>query len=1290
VRRVRASSKIVLALFLVAVLTVAFNMRPIEASLGADARALADVASRAKSSSRVSAYESGTWNFDEVDKWPDCAIVDAESAELIVGVNRGEPASYAGIMGLIDENGGRLVDTVSMGGEVRAFVVDVPLGAVSSFVADIRARGLSRYVEPNMRSQISEVPNDPSWGQQWGLAKIEADYAWNTTVGDPSVVVAVIDTGVEWDHPDLAANIWNNTGEVVDGLDNDGNGFVDDVRGWDFVDTTASVAYGEDGTVRDNNPMDFQGHGTHCAGIVAAVTNNSIGIAGVCWNCKIMAVRAGYEGTDGNGHLENDDAAQAIIYAVDNGANVISMSWGSYSSSNLIYEAVRYAYDSGVVLVAAAGNSATSDEHYPAAYDEVIAVTATDADDDPWWSDATHGTNFGDWVELAAPGVDIYSTVIGDSYANKTGTSMAAPHVAGVAALVLSAGARPDMVRQILRDTADDLGDSGFDNYYGYGRVNARKAVEFPDHDLFVTLDTPYCVETGGSSLLDATVQNFGLNDEADVVLQLLVNDTVVYSTTIPELLSGESYAINYLWTPSTDAWYNVTAYAPPVTGEINTENNAESGSILVDALNILIVNDDDGDFRVSGTSLPEFESALTDAGYDYMVWNESSMGNPPLNVLVQFKLVIWTCGDCEWAVDLIDEATLKAYVAQDGNLLLEGEDIGYTQDQLDSGNDFMTNVAHAIYEEDNTHPDDGLTVTDPYHPVTQGLSSSLDWSVTPPYADGVSPTNGGAEVIQYAGTSWSAVTVFDGVGSGSVVYYAFPLYCLNPSEAQVLTINSVDWLLEVRVLPDIFIVNDDDGGKLVSGTSLPEFESALTDAGYDYMVWNESSMGNPPLNVLVQFKLVIWTCGDYWNLAVDTTDAATLEYYIAQGGNLLLEGEDIALNHGDDDFMVNVAHALNETDITGAVGLTVTNPSHPVTYGLPSSFTWLTTPPYDDGVSPTNGGAEVIQYTGTSWSAVTVFDGAGGGSVVYYAFPLYCLSGPEGVNLTVNSVRWLLGLSPVYLVVRGSNNGIYCRTYDPVSGSWDSWVGLPGSSPDSPAAVVVGNELHLVVRGMNGGQIWHCYKNLNDNVFSPWELLDGSTPSAPALTANSTHVCLVVRGNNNVIYYRFYDIATRVWGDWVGVPNGSTLSTPAVALVDGALQVVVRGSNNNQIWHGTMNLETKSFSGWTLLSGATPSPPTLTANSTSLCLVVRGNNNVIYYRFYDLISETWTNWQPFPYGSTPDVPAATIMGDSLQIVVRGMNGNQIWHGTLGLSSGDWSGWTLLDGSTPSRPVLAS
>jgi len=314
----------------------------------------------------------------------------------------------------------------------------------------------------------------------------------------------------------------------------------------------------------------------------------------------------------------------------------------------------------------------------------------------------------------------------------------------------------------------------------------------FPQHELVVDLDSPNFVKSNDSVLLNATVSNIGLCSESNVELSLIIDDNTVNSTTISKLFTESSCTISYLWTPTTEGIYNVTAYASPVLGESYTWNNVQSADVLVQtSFNIIIVADNDGSSYVNGTSLQEFESTLTSAGYDYIVWNESSMNNPSLHFLKKFKLVIWTCGDY-WneAVDPIDAAILESYVNQGGSLLLEGEDIGY--DHHDDG--FMLNVAHAVYQVDNTGAS-GLTVTNPTHLVTQGLPTNFTWATDPPYEDGVTPANTGAEVIRYTGTNWTAVTVFEGIIS-KVVYCAFPLYCLGGSEQETLIIDSVNWLL--------------------------------------------------------------------------------------------------------------------------------------------------------------------------------------------------------------------------------------------------------------------------------------------------------------------------------------------------------------------------------------------------------------------------------------------------------------------------------------------------------------
>jgi len=344
------------------------------------------------------------------------------------------------------------------------------------------------YAEPNYIAHTTEtIPNDFYFKQQWALnntgqlggttdADIDAPEAWDIETGDPNIIIAVVDTGVDWDHPDLADNIWINTGEI-DGneVDDDGNGYVDDVRGWDFVSVSSGSVYpGEDPGPRDNDPMDFYGHGTHCSGIIGAVTDNSEGIAGICWNCQVMAVRGGYKDTSGKGSLTHSDIAAAITYASDNGANIINTSFSGPGSSTL-KDATDYAYSEGVTLIASAGNDYGKYLKYPAGYDTVLAISAFDHNDNK-----ANFSTYGHWIDVAAPGASIYSTYFDDTYATFSGTSMAAPHVCGVAGLILSKNPAfsNEEVRQVLRVSADDVSTLGWDEESGYGRINAYNALQ--------------------------------------------------------------------------------------------------------------------------------------------------------------------------------------------------------------------------------------------------------------------------------------------------------------------------------------------------------------------------------------------------------------------------------------------------------------------------------------------------------------------------------------------------------------------------------------------------------------------------------------------------------------------------------------------------------------------------------------------------------------------------------------------------------------------------------------------
>jgi len=355
-------------------------------------------------------------------------------------------------------------------------------GDVSAAIAKLQQDPRVRYAEPNFVIKASALPNDPSFGNDWGLnntgqtingapgtpdADIDAPEAWNVTTGSPNVTVAVIDTGVDWTHPDLSSQIWVNPGENCagcrnDGIDNDHNGYVDDWHGWDFVNN-------------DNNPMDDHGHGTHVAGTIGAAGNNGTGVAGVNWNVRIMPVKflnAQGQGTDA-------DAVSAVLYAAQNGADVMNNSWGDDQYSQALADAIAVADQHEALFVGAAGNDSSSNDStptYPASYDlpNVVSVAATDNTDD-----LAYFSNFGRrTVDLGAPGVDILSTWTGGGYQYASGTSMATPHVSGAAALARAAfpSASAAGLKALLLGTVDPDPALAATTSTG-GRLNVGNAV---------------------------------------------------------------------------------------------------------------------------------------------------------------------------------------------------------------------------------------------------------------------------------------------------------------------------------------------------------------------------------------------------------------------------------------------------------------------------------------------------------------------------------------------------------------------------------------------------------------------------------------------------------------------------------------------------------------------------------------------------------------------------------------------------------------------------------------------
>lgn len=444
---------------------------------------------------------------------PDDAIATSINAiSGLVKTHRGliiTGAEWAGIKSLANS---------SFIGDPRLFRIIVPpgLGAANA-IAEMSANPYVEYAEGNAIYYVDVTPSDTYFSSQWALnntgqtggttdADIDAPEAWNIATGSDDVTIAIIDTGITFNHPDLQNNIWTNAGEIgggkeTDGIDNDGNGEIDDWRGWDYVNS-------------DNNPTDDYDpyyHGTHVAGIAGAEGNNSLGVSGVCWNVKLMAVK----GLDENGYGDVADLINAIDYARLNGANIINASWGSYTYSASLTTAIERTMTDEILFIAAAGNDSYNTDisgyqHYPSSYDSdnVISVLSTDHNDNL----STSFSNYGLYsVDLGAPGgtgdessKDILSTKNGSSYRLLAGTSMATPFVSGTAALLM--GYRPSIDwwqnKTTLLKSADSL-SALLQKCRTHGRLNAYNALTYT---VPVLPDAP--------SDLDGTVAENGGNYE--------------------------------------------------------------------------------------------------------------------------------------------------------------------------------------------------------------------------------------------------------------------------------------------------------------------------------------------------------------------------------------------------------------------------------------------------------------------------------------------------------------------------------------------------------------------------------------------------------------------------------------------------------------------------------------------------------------------------------------------------------------------------------------------------------
>lgn len=473
-----------------------------------------------------------------------------------------------------------------IGGKVRRhlpnsqiYVVETGSAELDVFDAKLTEFRLSaapmEVVEPDYVVFASVMPNDPSFSSLWGMhnsgqtggtgdADIDAPEAWEVTRGSSSVVVGVIDTGIDYTHPDLAANIWANIGEVPNnGIDDDGNGYIDDTRGWDFVSN-------------DNDPADDHYHGTHCAGTIGAVGDNSVGVVGVCHTVRLMSLKF----LSGSGGGTTSDAIEAVQYATANHANLTSNSWGGGGYSQTLKNAIDAAGTAGILFVAAAGNDGMNTDvspSYPASYDSanIISVAASDHNDA-----LASFTNYGaTTVDLAAPGVSIYSTSPGGGYRSLSGTSMACPHVAGACALIKAA--RPAMnwadIKNSLLNNVD--GVSGMVGKVAKnGRMNIARALVIATEP-YVTLTSILSIENG--QLGSVGNGNGILNPGEDIALTVTIKNAGAQPATgASSILTVTSVGDKVTVLQGSRAWGDI-----PVGGSVSTETTPFLIRIAADAV---------------------------------------------------------------------------------------------------------------------------------------------------------------------------------------------------------------------------------------------------------------------------------------------------------------------------------------------------------------------------------------------------------------------------------------------------------------------------------------------------------------------------------------------------------------------------------------------------------------------------------------------------------------------------------------------------------------------------------
>ena len=627
---------------------------------------------------------------------------------------------------------------------------------------------------------LDTVPNDIQWNQQCDKRLMSCPEAWDFGTGTEELLAVAVDNGFWWPHPDAEANLWVNPGEDIDGDrdpywdadypgdvddlnggDDDGNGYADDLIGWDFIQSINGCAPGEDcDGQQDNDTKSVGNHGSHTLGLIGAQGNNEIGVTGVCWNIKIMASRAGYVPAGGEGLIVTSAAIATINWAVAHGVDLINMSYGGPTFSNQVNNTIQAAWASGALLCAASGNDGVSTIQYPCGYQNVICVGSTNC------NDIVSGySNYGSHVDCYAPGEGVQSLSINDGYANLQGTSMASPNALGIFGLVWSI--LPDLNNGQLRDIVlqnciDILPlNPDYDSTdLGWGRVDAAKALASLLPNLTVQSatisadgDNDGRLEANETGQLSLTVSNtegwFTATNTNVTVTSEDPNLTLSNATfTIGSLAGGQTQTLTNASATVTCGANVPYAYSTSLQIVFHLEGNVtltRTATLRIGRAPTLVVDDDNG-----ATYAGFYGSALAFGGYNYDDYSTTLDGSIMLSELNHYDNVIWACGNEQTnTLAQNDRDALQAYLNDGGKLLLVGQGI-----------DEDTDVRNSTFYSDYLHVQSGGAAG----------STQLSGVVGDPISDGANVVliGGGC-----GGNGSQSPSVLNAV-NGGVIFYTY------------------------------------------------------------------------------------------------------------------------------------------------------------------------------------------------------------------------------------------------------------------------------------------------------------------------------------------------------------------------------------------------------------------------------------------------------------------------------------------------------------------------------------